>query len=171
MKASKTKTGTDLIKLFQNKHDTNDIDYKAISKWAIENEFFEAKPITPEEQCEQLLRKTVKNAKRIDPKGRSVRIFGIPRVFFEGEMLTLSPVDMYVAKPDIAKTVFDANFDGMGNDTKRHSIEVDSYNDNNPYNEKLPLYNYDFNHLAEEARSDGQYDDSFDEDDFNDDEE
>jgi hypothetical protein len=112
------------------------------------------------------LRQAVKRATWTNPQGQKVRIYGIPRVVFEGETLTLSPVDMRVAKPDIAKNVLDANFEGIGNDVKRHSIETQSYNDNNPYGTGLEPYDYDFNQLAEEARMTGEYDDSFDEEDF-----
>lgn len=167
MAETKTKKATDIIKLWQNKHNTEEVDYKAITKWAIENRYYEKEPITPEQQCEADLRRAVKSATWVNPKGKKVRIYGIPRVVFEGELLTLSPVDMRVAKPDIAKTVQDANFDGIGNDVKRHSIETESYNDNNLYGVALPLYDYNFNKLAEEAIASGEYDDSFDEEDFN----
>ncbi|MBX3282362.1 MAG: hypothetical protein KF756_07795 [Acidobacteria bacterium] len=175
MKATKakTKTATQIIKLWQNKNNTAEVDYPAIIKWAIENNYYKAEPITPEQQLEADLRRAVKNAHWTNPKGKKVRTYGIPRIMFEGEMLTLSPVDMRVAKPDIAKVVQDANFNGIKNDVKRHSIETESYNDNNPYDAKLPLYDYDLNAVAEEARLSGEYDDSFDDEDlgFEDDDE
>lgn len=166
---NKNLSGREIIDLWQKINNTNEIDYKAISKFAKDHKLVKIQPLSVEEQIEQRLREAVKRATYIDPQGRKVRIFGIPRVIFEGELLTLSPVDMRVTKPDIAKTVQDANFEGIGNDVKRHSVETESYNENNPYGATLPFYNYDFNHLAEQARIDGQYDDSFDEDDFNED--
>lgn len=166
MAVSKIKSATDILRLWQNKHNTQEINYPAIIKWAIENGYYHAEPITPEQQLEADLRRAVKRATWTNPQGQKVRIYGIPRVIFEDEVLTLSPVDMRVAKPDIAKTVQDANFEGIGNDVKRHSIENQSYNDNNPYGATLERYDYNFNQLAEEARMTGEYDDSFDEEDF-----
>lgn len=160
------KTAADILRLWQNKNQTEEINYPAIVKWAIEMGYYQGEPITPEQQLEADLRRVVKRATYTNPQGQKVRIYGIPRVAFEGEVLTLSPVDMRVAKPDIAKNVLDANYEGIGNDVKRHSIETKSYNDNNLYGSALPPYDYNFNHIAEEARLTGEYDDSFNEEDF-----
>lgn len=162
----KNLSGREIIDLWQKINNTNEIDYKAIRKFAVDNGLFKGKTITPEEQCEVLLKRAVKSATYTDPQGRKVRIFGIPRVIFEGEVLALSPVDMRVAKPDIAKSVQDANYEGIKNDVKRHSVETESYNDNNPYQARLPFYDYDLNSVADEARATGEYDDSFDDEDF-----
>lgn len=166
MAVTKDKTASDILRLWQNKHHTEEINYPAITKWAIAMGYYHGEPITPEQQLEADLRQVVKRATWTNPQGKKVRIYGIPRVVFEGEVLTLSPVDMRVAKPEIAKTVQDANFEGIGNDVKRHSIETQSYDDNNPYGATLPLYDYDFNKLAEKAKMTGEYDDSFDEEGF-----
>lgn len=167
MAGTKTQTSFKLIQLWQNLHNTNEIDYKAISDWAVEKGYYKKKPITAEEQCEADLRKAVKHATYKDPQERKVRIFGIPRIEFEGEMLTLSPVDMRVAKPDIAKNVFESNYKGIANDVKRHSIEKQSYDNNNPYGATLPMFDYNFNQVAAEAVMTGQYDDSYNEEEFN----
>ena len=157
-------SGREIIDLWQKLNNTNEIDYKAITKFAKDKKLVDIQPISIDEQIENRLRQAVKRATYVDPQGRKVRIFGIPRVMFEGELLTLSPVDMRTAKPDIAENVQNANLEGIKNDVKRHSIETESYNDNNPFQAKLPFYNYDFNDVAEEARATGEYDDSFDED-------
>jgi hypothetical protein len=166
MAGTKSRTSIKLIQLYQNLHNTNEIDYKAISDWAVEEGYYKKKPISAEEQCEADLRRAVKHASYTDPQGHKVRIFGIPRIEFEGEMLTLSPVDMRVAKPEIAQNVFDSNYKGIANDVKRHSIEKQSYDDNNPYGAILPMFDYDFNQVAADAVMTGQYDDNFDEDEF-----
>jgi hypothetical protein len=171
---SQVKKSTDLIRLWQNLNNTEEIDYTAIKKWA------DKTPPTLEEMCEADLRRAVKKATWINPRGEKVRIYGIPRIIFEDEVLTLAPVDMRYAKPEMAKNVQDANYKGIGNDVKRHSIETRSYNENNPYGtDLLPFYDYDFNPSAQEALTTGQYgvsttelyDDSFDEDKFNEEQE
>ena len=167
-KVSKSKKATEILKLYQNKYNTTEVPYEEIVKFARDNNLLEdVEPITPEQQLQADLHQVVKRATHIDPQGRKVRIYGIPRIVFEDEVLTLSPVDMRAAEPDIAKAVQDANFVGIRNDVKRHSIETQSYNDNNLFDALLPFYDYNFNPVADEVRMSGEYDDSYDEDDFN----
>lgn len=168
--ASKLKTAGKVIQYWQNKNNTHDVDYKAITEFARENKLLPVRTITAEEQIEALLRRAVKAATWKNPKGHKVKIYGTPRWIIEGELVTLPPVDMRYAKPDIAKTVLDADYEGMGNDAKKHAISHESYNDNNLFKATLPDYDYNFNHLAQEARESGVYDDSFDESELEDDE-
>ena len=62
--------------------------------------------------------------------------------------------------------VFKQGWDGIQNDVKRHSIEKHSYDLNNIYNATLPLFDYNFNLAAEDAKMTGEYDDSYEEDDL-----
>lgn len=169
MAARVTKTMTDILKLWQNKHHTNEMDFKAASIWAVSQGLYDKPPISKEQRCENDLRRAVKRATWINPQGNKVRIYGAVQLKYKGELLPFEFVDMRVAKPEIAKDVFDQDLDRIKNDVKRHSVEKQSYDDNNPYHATLPLYDYDLNPVADEARMTGEYDDSFDEDDFNDD--
>lgn len=166
--ATKTQSAAKVIQFWQHQNNTHDVDYKAITKFARDNKLLPFRTITAEEQIEAALRQAVKSATWKNPKGHKVRIYGIPRLFVDGEMMTLPPVDMRYAKPEIAKVIQDANHDGIANDVKRHSIETESYSDNNPYKARLPLYDYNFNPHAEEARHSGTYDDKFDENELDD---
>lgn len=169
---NKSKRATEILKLYQNKFDTTEVHYEEIIQFAKDNNLIaDVEPITPEQQLEADLRRVVKKATWVNPKGDVVKIYGIPRVKFEDEVLVLDPVDMRYAKPDIAQIVQDANFKGIESDVRRHSIETQSYNDNNFFDATLPFYNYDLNHIADEARMTGEYDDSYDEDEFNSDDE
>lgn len=161
--AAKLKTAAKVIEYWQNKNHTHEVDYKAITEFAIDNELLPVRTITKEEQIEGLLRRAVKTLTWKNPKGHKVKIYGTPRWLIDGELVTLPPVDMRYAKPDIAKTVLDADYEGMANDVKKHAISHESYNDNNLFNATIPEYDYNFNHLAQEARESGVYDDSFDE--------
>ena len=49
---------------------------------------------------------------------------------------------------------------------KRHSIETHSYDLNNIYNATLPLFDYDFTQVAEDAKMTGEYDDNYEPDDL-----
>jgi len=171
-KVSKSKRATEILKLYQNKFNTTEVPYEEIVKFAKDNNLLEeVEPITPERQLEADLHQVVKRATWKNPQGNKVRIYGIPRLVFENEVLTLTPVDMRTTEPENAKMVQDANFVGIRNDVKRHSIETQSYNDNNYFDALLPFYDYNFNPVADEVRMSGEYDDSYDEEDFNEDDE
>lgn len=166
MKHKKTvslKSVAQIIEYWQNKNHTHEVDYKALTKFVQDNQLLPVRAITEEEQIEALLRRAVKTLTWKNPKGHKVKVYGTPRLFIDGELITLPPVDMRYAKPDIAKTVLDADYEGMANDVKKHAISHESYNDNNLFNATIPDYDYNFNDLAQEARESGTYDDSFDE--------
>ena len=61
--------------------------------------------------------------------------------------------------------VFKQDLDVIKNHVKRHSIEKHSYDLNNIYNATLPLFDYDFRQVAEEAMLTGEYDDTYEPDD------
>lgn len=166
---AKTTDTQDLLKIlsdWQAENDTNVIDFKACSVWANETGRYQKPPIPPEKQCEAELRRVVKRATYTNARGEKIRIYGAARLSYLGEQLPLFYVDMRIAKPDVAKDVFDHNYERIKNDVRRHSIEKQSYDDFNPYAAQLPFYDYDFNQSAEDARMTGEYDDSYEEDDL-----
>jgi len=167
-RASTVKDAQKVIKYWQNKTNRHDVDYEEVRQFAKDNDLLPVKVATEDEQIDALLHRAVKNEKWQNPKGHKVRVFGIPRLFIDGEMVTLPPVDMRYARPDAAKAVLDANYEGAVNDVKRVEIEWESYNDNNPFQATLPGYDWDLRGFAEEARATGVYDDSFDESELDD---
>ena len=68
--------------------------------------------------------------------------------------------------PDLMAQAFEQSLDAIKNDVKRHSIETHSYDLNNIYNATLPLFDYDFTQVAEEAKMTGEYDDNYEPDDL-----
>jgi hypothetical protein len=154
-----------ILKLWQESEGTEVIDFKACTKFAIENDLYDKPPITTEQQCEADLRKFVKRATYLNARGEKIRIYGSARLSYKGEQLPLFYVDMRIAKPDVAKDVFDQNYARIRNDVRRHSIEKQSYDDFNPYAAQLPFYDYNFTRDADDARLTGEYDDSYDDED------
>jgi len=61
---------------------------------------------------------------------------------------------------------FRQSLDAIKNDVRRHAIEKHSYDLNNIYNATLPLFDYNFNQVAEDAMMTGEYDDTYDPDDL-----
>lgn len=150
----------------QNGDDLINIDKTA--DWLIETDQYKRLPISAKQQCKQDLRKALQQANHIDPQGRKIRTNHAVKIPHEGEQLTLW-LDVRIAKPDKMQMAFKQSHDAIANDVKRHSIEKQSYDDNNPYSVTLSAFDYDFNADADAARLSGEYDDSFDEDDFDDD--
>jgi hypothetical protein len=168
-KASKRKTAAKAIQYWQIKTGSHDVDYDAVREFIKRENLLDIQPITVDEQIDALLRQAVQHESRITRRGRKVRKFGVPRLFSNGEMITLPPTELEYAAPDIAQTVFDANFDNGVSALKRVAIEEDEYNDYNLFGATLPERDWDLTDVMEDAVSTGVYDDSFDESELDDD--
>ena len=139
------------------------IDVDAAADYAIANHLYERPPITEKQQCMQEMRRVLSAATYIDAQGNKVRAKHALR--YIGQQMTLPMtvyVDPRVAQPEVMSGVFEQNLDRIRNDVRRHAIEKQSYDLNNPYGATLPLFNYDLTQVAEEAVMTGQYNDSGD---------
>jgi hypothetical protein len=170
-KASKRKTAAKAIQYWQNKTGSHDVNYDAVREFIKKEKLLDIQPVTVDEQIDALLRQAVQHETRITRRGKKVRKFGVPRLFSDGEMITLPPTELEYAAPDIAKTIFDANFDNGVNALKRVAIEEDEYNDYNLFAATLPERDWNLSDVIAEAVSTGIYDDSFDESDLEDEDE
>lgn len=166
-KASQKHTVAKAIQYWQNKNHTHEVDYDAVREFIKKEKILDIQPITVDEQIDGLLRQAVRTETWKTRRGRRVRTYGVPRGLFEGEMITLPPVDMRYAKPDIARTIFDANYEGGVSNFRRVAIELDEYNDYNLFNATLPDYDWNITEAVSEARL-KEYDDSFNESDLDD---
>lgn len=147
-----------LLKLWQNKHNTTEIDFTAASIWADANNLYPKPPISRQKRCEDEMRRAVKRVEHLDKQGRSVRTYGaLP--LFDG---TFSYIEMDRAKPKDAIKILDFDFKGLENHAKKHSMRLASYNDNGLFGAQLPPYDYDLNGVVQDATMSGEYDDSYD---------
>jgi|SRR5918911_4319834 hypothetical protein len=142
------------------------IDIDKASDWALARGKYTRLPISAKQQCMQDMRRSLQQSAHIDPQGNKVRTMHAVRNW-KGEQLTLW-IDVRTAKPDLMQEAFTQSHIGIANDVKRHSIEKQSYDLNNPYGVTLEPYDYDFNQHAQDALMSGEYDDSYD-DDYDDD--
>lgn len=142
------------------------IDAEAAADYALKNRLYRRQPPTQRELCIRDMRRALQQAKFVDAQGNEVRAKHALRIV--GEQLEL-PIIVYVdprtAKPDLMQEAFRQSLEAIKNDVKRHAIEVQSYDLNNIYNATLPLFDYDFTQVAEDAKMTGEYDDTYDEDD------
>ena len=138
------------------------IDVEAATDYVLKNKLYDRPPVTQREQCMRDIRRALQAATHTDAQGNKVRSKHALRKVV-GDQIDL-PITIYVdprtAKPDQMMDVFQQNWEGIANDVKRHAIEKQSYDLNNPYNVTLDLFNYDFAKVSEEAKMSGEYDDS-----------
>jgi hypothetical protein len=144
------------------------IDAEAAADFALQHKLYDRQPPTQRELCIRDMRRALQQAKHLDAQGNEVRSKHALRIFV-GEQLDL-PIIVYVdprtAKPDPMFEAFKQSLEAMKNDVKRHAIEKHSYDLNNIYNATLPLFNYDFTKVAEDAMMTGEYDDAYEPDDL-----
>src|SRR5690242_4427222 len=106
-----------LLKLWQNKHNTTEIDFVAASTWADKNNLYPKPPISRQKRCEDEMRRAVKRAEHFDKQGRRVRTYGaLP--LFDG---TFTYLEMDKARPKQAKEILDYDFSVLANHAKSHS--------------------------------------------------
>jgi hypothetical protein len=157
----------DIMEEWASAHGTDTIDVELASEWAIETGRYHREPISAKKQCMQDMRRALQQETYLDPQGNEIRTKHAVRNY-KGQQTTLW-VDVRIGKPAVVKEAFTQSWQGIANDVKRHSIEKQSYDLNNTYSASLPMFDYNFNQQAEEARVSGEYDDSFDDDDHDND--
>jgi hypothetical protein len=143
------------------------IDAEAAADYALKHRLYDRQPPTQRELCVRDMRRALQQAKFVDAQGNEVRAKHALRIVGEQlELALIIYVDLRTAKPDQMLEVFKQNLEAIKNDVKRHSIEKHSYDLNNIYNATLPLFDYDFRQVAEEAKMTGEYDDNYEPDDL-----
>jgi hypothetical protein len=159
----------ELVKIaedWQEQEGASAIDVEAAADYALKHKLYDCTPPTKRELCIRDMRRALQHATHPDAQGMVVRSKRALRIV--GEQLDL-PLIIYVdprtAKPDQMLDVFQQDLDVIKNHVKRHSIEKHSYDLNNIYNATLPLFDYDFRQVAEEAMMTGEYDDTYEPDD------
>ena len=151
----------DIMAKWAEENGTDMMDVERASEWAVKSGLYAKKPISPEKQCAQDMRRVLQSDMYIDPQGNEIRTMHAVKGY-KGQQTSLY-VDIRIAKPDIMEDVFRQNYGRIINDVKRHAIEKQSYDLNNPYGKTLPLFDYNLNGYAEEAKISGEYDDTYDE--------
>lgn len=165
-KVDKTYTASmiEIAEDWRIEHGVEEIDIDLAADWAVDTDRYQREPISRKQQCRQDLLRALQRQKYDDPQGRSVRTHHNVKLEWQGEQLSLF-VDVRIAKPNVMQQVFAQNFDRIKSDVRRHSVEKQSYDDNNPYGVQLLPFDYDMNPVADEARLSGVYDDSYEDDD------
>ena len=154
---------------WQEQEGASAIDVEAAADYALKHKLYDRMPPTKRDLCIRDMRRALQHATHFDAQGNVVRSKRALRIVGEQLDLDLPPivyVDPRTAKPDQMLEVFQQDLDVIKNHVKRHSIEKHSYDLNNIYNATLPLFDYDFRQVAEEAKLTGEYDDTYEPDDL-----
>ncbi len=152
----------DIIQEYTIEHGVDEVDLDAVSKWACETGRYQRGTISMEKQCKNEMANALRHTRHVDPQGREVRTKHAVNIKIKDEQMTLW-IDIRTAKPNTMRMSFTQNRERIVKDVKRHSVDVDSYNDNNLYGVTIPPYDYNFNVDLEEAKMSGTYNDDDDE--------
>jgi hypothetical protein len=152
---------------WQEQEGASAIDVEAAVDYALTNKLYRRQPPTQRELCLRDMRRALQQVKFVDAQGNEVRAKHALRIMGEQMMLPLIVyVDPRTAKPDMMHRAFEQNLEAIKNDVRRHAIEKHSYDLNNIYNATLPLFDYNFNEVAQDAMLTGEYDDTYEADDI-----
>jgi hypothetical protein len=152
---------------WQEQEGASAIDVEAAVDYALKNKLYRRQPPTQRELCLRDMRRALQQVKFTDAQGNEVRAKHALRIVGEQMLLPLIVyVDPRTAKPDLMFEAFKQHLDAIKNDVRRHAIEKRSYDLNNIYNATLPLFDYDFNQVAQDAMMTGEYDDTYEPDDL-----
>ncbi len=156
----------DMMEDWATLHGADSIDPDECADWMVDTGLYHREPISAKQQCKKDIRKILQQDTYMDPQGNKVRTKHAVKNW-KGKQGTLYP-DVRTGKPDMLEEAFQQSWTGIANDVKRHAIEKQSYDDNNVYEVKLPLFDYNFNAQADEARLSGEYDDNYNDEDGDD---
>ncbi len=151
----------DIVEEYMQEHGVTEIDLDAVSKWACETGRYQRHTINIEKQCKNEMARALRQTRHVDPQNREVRTKHAVTIKYKDEQMVLW-IDIRTAKPNTMRRSFTQNRERIVNDVRRHSTDVDSYNDNNLYGASIPLYDYDFNIDLVESKMSGTYNDSDD---------
>lgn len=147
----------------------DEVDLDVVAQWALDTGRYQRKPLDMLKQCKRELSRALRSEHHVDPQGREVRTMHPVRVKDGPEQLVIW-ADIRNAKPSHMRVSLQQRRQAILRDCYRHSVDTESYNDNNTFKVTLPLFSYDFNTDLDELKlptdyPEGEADTDFDEDD------
>ena len=139
-------------------HGVEVLNMKDLADWAVRTGRFQRQPKSIEQLAREEISRALRAERHTDPQGRYVRTMHAAPIKIEGEQGTLWEwVDIRSAPPPRMRAAFSYKRQAILADVLRHKGDVDSYNDNNNFNTRLPLFDYDFNKDVAEAELPTEY--------------
>jgi hypothetical protein len=145
LKFPQTKRYQQIVHEYMREHQMEKVDLGEVARWAIRTGRYQRKPPTLEQLCQRDLSRACRDEYYTDPQGRAVRVMHPARTE-QGVLWS----DIRIAQPGHMRISLQQRRQAILHDCRQHKADADSYNDNNVYQTKLPLFDYDFNKDLEE---------------------
>ena len=148
-----------LVDQYKQVHGIDHADPDDVAGWLMETQKYVPEPVDPRQALRRRIARALRAARYTDPQGRDVRV-NHPVVNTKPDGTRHATYHhILTALPDHMRTSMTQRRDGIRSDVKQHSIDFDSYNDNNIYGATLESYDYNFNHDLEELSQPSEYPD------------
>lgn len=143
-----------LVELYQKEHpDEGDkINLDSVAHWAIHENKYILRPMSPEKLLRRMLSQSLRDDYINDPQEREVRKwhFVVKEDPLSGKK-TSTVYAIFNAPPDHMRVSLALRRRSALHDVLQLQLDLDSYNENNKFGEKVPQLNYDFNKDVLEA--------------------
>jgi hypothetical protein len=153
-----------LVEQFKKSHPEADhVELDDVAKWAIAQGLWVRPPTPPEVTLRKELSRAMRNEYVIDPQGREVRKNHV--VFTEektpqGIKRRAKWYTNQTAPPEPMRISLQIRRRSSLSDVLQIVLDFDSYNDNNPFNAKLPAMDFNYNKDIEEMSLPSEYEES-----------
>jgi hypothetical protein len=129
----------------------SEVDLDEVAAWAVTTGRYQRPPISIVKQCREQLSEACRSEHFKDPQGRDVRSMH-PVKIYEGSRQLVFWADFRTARPSHMRLSSQQRRRAILADCSAHKIDVESYNDNNSFQVKLPGFSYNFDQdLAEQG--------------------
>ena len=138
-----------LVELYKREHGVETVRLDEVANWAIANGHYRPEPIDPAKTLRREMAKAMKNEYFFDEQGREVRKYHAVRKT-DGEHSYSEWAAMPDADPGHMRMSGQQRRQYLLSGCRQHKLDFDSYNDNNKFGAKIPLWDYNFNPDLEE---------------------
>ena len=145
-----------MVHEYMEEFSVTEVDLDEVAQWAVSTGRYQRQPISVMKQCRQQLAEACRSEAITDPQGREVRTMHPVRIPIGSRQMVFW-ADWRTAKPRHMRLSFQQKRQAILADCKAHRVEVDSYNDNNVFNVRLPLFSYNFDRDMAEATLPTEY--------------
>lgn len=132
-----------MVHEYMQEHNVSEVDLDEVADWAVSTGRYQREPIGIVKQCRAQLSEACRSEHFMDPQGRDVRSMHPVRIV-EGSRQMVFWADFRTARPGHMRLSFQQRRQAILADCRAHKVDVDSYNDNNSFDVKLPLFSYNF---------------------------
>jgi hypothetical protein len=143
---------------YMDEFKVDSIDLDTVAQWAVSRGRYRREPASLVRRCKSELSRALRAEHYMDPQGREIRLMHPARLPF-GDTNIVVWADIRKAKPTHMQISLQQRRHGMAYDAVQHKLDWASYNDNNQFSVKLPMFDYNLNKDLEELDAPDEYSD------------